>query len=141
MAQPDTNISLNSRPAARGALAAAGPVEPSSSPDLAPGPTLFSPARKSRAEYFHRRKTEALVNQGRTLFRRGENYSSIARALAITPDTARRWLDPEYDARRRSRTVRLATGLEEATADDTNLPTLPFIPGLIICGRYRMKCP
>ena len=141
MIQPAIDTSPDLRPAARSALAAAGPVEPSPSPDLAPGPTLSSPARKSRADYFRSRKTQGLVNQARTLYRRGENYSSIARALGVTPDTARRWLDPDYDARRRSRTVQLATSTEEATADDANLPTVPFIPGLIVSGRYRMKNP
>ena len=127
------------RPAARCVFAAAGPVEPSLSPDLAPGPTLFNPARKSRADYFHSRKTQALVNQGRALYRRGENYSAIARALGITPDTARRWLDPDYDAKRRSRAMHLAAKAEGAMADDPALPTLAFVPGITISGHYRMK--
>ncbi len=122
-------------PAARGALAAAGPVEPHTSPKLAPGPTLAARG-KSRADYFGNRRTQALVNQARALYRRGERYSSIARALGVTPDTARRWLDPEYDAHRRSRVTH---GLAEISPDDANLPTLPFIPGLIVSGRYRMR--
>jgi len=126
-------------PAARGALAAAGPVEPSSSPDQAPGPTLSNPARKSRADYFRSRKTLALVNQGRALYRRGENYSAIARALGVTPDTARRWLDPDYDATRRSRAIHLAPNAEGTMADAPALPTLAFVPCITISGCYRMK--
>lgn len=126
-------------PAARCALAAAGPVEPSPSPDTAPGPTPSSPVRKPRADYFRSRKTQALVNQGRALYRRGENYSAIARALGITPDTARRWLDPDYDATRRSRAVHLAANAEGTMADDPALPTLAFVPNITVSGRYRMK--
>src|SRR5689334_17119019 len=91
------------RSAARDTLAAAGPVEPLPSPELAPGPTLSPAGRKTRADYFVTRRTPALVNQARTLYRRGERYAAIARALGITPDTARRWLDPGYDQQRRNR--------------------------------------
>lgn len=126
------------RPAARGALAAAGPVEPSASPELAPGPTFSNPERNSRADYFRGRKTQALVDEGRALYRRGENYSAIARALGITHDTARRWLDPDYDAKRRNYAIQPAASAETAMADAPALPTLPFVPGIIISGRYRM---
>ena len=94
--------------------------------------------RKTRADYFSCRKTQALLNQGRTLYRRGESYSAIARALGVSPDTARRWIDPEYDARRRS-CAPLSTRQASAEADEAMFPTLPFVPGLIITGRYRMK--
>lgn len=121
-------------PAARDDLAAAGPVEPSSSPDLAPGPTLLPPS--TCAVYFRRRKTHALVNEVRRLYRRGENYSHIARAIAVTPDTARRWLDPDYDMARRR--YAMALGQPE---NSSGVPTLAYVPGLIITGRYRMKSP
>ena len=140
MATTDFPSPQISKPAVRAELTAAGPVEPSSSPDLAPGPTLHQPARKSRADYFHCRKTQALLNNGRTLYRRGESYSAIARALGVTPDTARRWIDPEYDARRRSRATHLNRHVS-GESDEVLLPTLPFVPGLKITGRYRMKPP
>jgi hypothetical protein len=125
--------------AVRGVLAAAGPVEPSRSPDQAPGPTLSGSARKSRANCFANRKTQALVNQGRALHRRGENYSAIARALGVARDTARRWLDPEYAGHRRSRATPPPPGAEATMAGEPALPTLPYIPGITISGRYRMK--
>lgn len=127
----------NFEPAARDELAAAGPVEPSASPDLAPGPTLSQPAR-SRADYFRRRRTPELVNEARSLYRRGEKYTDIARALAVTPDTAKRWLDADYDMRRRHRNM--VSALCEP-ASEGEVPTLAFVPGLIITGRYRMKSP
>jgi hypothetical protein len=127
------------RPAARDTLAAAGPVEPSPSPDLAPGPTLSGPAGKSRADYFRSRKTEALANQARKLHRRGENHSAISRAIGIAPDTARRWLHPDYDAKRRRCGVHPMAKAEGTMEDDPALPTLPFVPGITISGRYRMK--
>jgi hypothetical protein len=126
------------RPAARDTLAAAGPVEPSPSPDLAPGPHISGPSQKSRGNYFCSRKTEALANQARELHRRGENYSAISRALGITPDTARRWLHPDYDTKRR-RPAYLGAKARGMTEDDPAVPTLPFVPGVIISGRYRMK--
>jgi hypothetical protein len=137
MTQPDNSFSPEFRPVAGAGLAAAGPVEPSASPDPAPGPTLQA-VRKTRADYFSCRKTQALLNQGRTLYRRGESYSAIARALGVSPDTARRWIDPEYDARRRS-CAPLSTRQASAEADEAMFPTLPFVPDLIITGRYRMK--
>jgi hypothetical protein len=121
------------RPAARDELAAAGPVEPSSSPDQAPGPTLSA---RSRDDYFRRRKTPGLVNEVRRLYRSGENYSRIARTIAVTPDTARRWLDPDYDMSRR----RHAGALQQSESGG-NVPTLPFVPGIVITGRYRMRPP
>ena len=130
------------RPAAEAMLAAAGPVEPSASPDMAPGPTLHKEARKTHADYFGGRKTQSLVNQVRTLYRRGETFSSIARALAIAPDTARRWLDPEYDyLRRHNRDVPVPGHVLDSSMDADMFPTLPFIPGITISGRYRMKPP
>jgi hypothetical protein len=123
----------NSRPAARDDLAAAGPVEPFPSPDLAPGPT-FSPL--PRADYFRPRKTSDLVSQVRHLYRSGENYSRIARAVAVAPDTARRWLDPGYDMARR----RYAMALHQPESEDS-VPTLAFVPGILITGRYRMRPP
>ncbi|QIG49553.1 hypothetical protein G5V57_18655 [Nordella sp. HKS 07] len=133
---------LNDRKtAARVTLAAAGPVEPQPSPELAPGPTLSSSARKTRAQYFSRRKTPALVNQVRTLYRRGERFSAIARALAVNPDTVRRWLDPEYEDQRRSRTRRTIQDENVLANEEGMLPTLPFVPGITVSGRYRMKRP
>jgi hypothetical protein len=130
------------RPAAEAMLAAAGPVEPSASPDLAPGPTLHKEARKTHADYFGGRRTQSLVNQVRALYRRGETFSSIARALAITPDTARRWLDPEYDClRRHNRFTPSPSHVSDSSMDADMFPTLPFIPGITISGRYRMKRP
>lgn len=128
-------------PAVGALLAAAGPVEPSASPDLAPGPTLQPATRKTRADYFHCRRTPALLNLGRTLYRRGESYSAIARALGISPDTARRWIDPEYDATRRSRAAQSSRHPPGELMDEADLPTLPFVPGLVITGRYRMRPP
>lgn len=128
------------RPAARETLAAAGPVEPLPSPELAPGPSPSLPARKSRADYFHLRRTPALVNQARSLYRRGERYATIARALAVNPDTVRRWLDPDYDRMRRSRVVHRSES-EELALEEALLPTLPYVPGISISGRYRMKRP
>ena len=137
MTPPDNSFSPGFRPVAGAGLAAAGPVEPSASPDPAPGPTLQA-VRKTRADYFSCRKTQALLNQGRTLYRRGESYSAIARALGVSPDTARRWIDPEYDARRRSCAPR-SNRHASLEPDEAMLPTLPFVPGVIITGRYRMK--
>jgi hypothetical protein len=131
----DSPMPPNLRPAARDGLAAAGPVEPSSSPDLAPGPT-FSPPPGSRAQYFRNRKTPELVSEVRRLYRRGETYSHIARAIAVAPDTARRWLDPDYAGQRICRAV--ATFGPEGEGD---VPTLPFVPGIVITGRYRMQPP
>jgi hypothetical protein len=76
------------------------------------------------------------VSEARRLYRRGENYSHIARAIAVTPDTARRWLDPEYDIRRRRHYAPAARPEGEG-----NVPTLPFVPGILITGRYRMRPP
>jgi hypothetical protein len=121
------------QPAVRDELAAAGPVEPSSSPDLAPGPTF--PA-KSSVGYFRRRKTAELVSEVRRRYRSGENYSHIARAIAVTPDTARRWLDPEYDQSRRHRSA-----ITRQPDGEGSVPTLPFVPGIVITGRYRMTPP
>ena len=123
-----------SEPAARGDLAAAGPVEPSSSPDLAPGPTPSPPS--TGTDCFRRRKTTGLVNEVRRLYRRGETYSHIARTIAVTPDTARRWLDPDYDMTRRRHA--LAFG---QSGNGSDRPTLAFVPGIVITGRYRMKSP
>lgn len=125
-----------SRPAVRAELTAAGPVEPSSSPDLAPGPTL-SP-RDLRSDHFCRRKTSELVSQVRRLYRYGENYARIARAVAVTPDTARRWLDPDYDLRRRRYAAVIGA---YRTEGDGDMPTLAFVPGIVVTGRYRMKPP
>jgi hypothetical protein len=126
-------------PAVRGVLAAAGPVEPSPSPDLAPGPTLSGPARKSRTNCFANRKTQALVDRGRSLQRRGKNYSAIALALGVARDTARRWLDPGYAGHRRSHDKPPPPAAEGTMAGEPALPTLPYIPGITISGRYRMK--
>lgn len=128
----------NPQSAAREILAAAGPVEPLSSPELAPGPSLFPCARKTRADYFQKRRTPALVNQARSLYRRGERYATIARALGVNPDTIRRWLDPDYDQMRRSRAVQHSDA-DELAAEEALLPTLPYVPGITISGRYRMK--
>lgn len=125
------------RPAARETLAAAGPVESLPSPELAPGPTRS----KSRADYFYKRKTPALVNQVRALSRRGERHAAIARAIGVSPDTVHRWLDPDYDLKRRSRIGRATACEGDTVADDALLPTLPYIPGIVISGRYRMKRP
>jgi hypothetical protein len=76
------------RPAARDELAAAGPVEPSSSPGVAPGPTFFFPT-KSCGEYFH----------------------CHARIAGLAPE------------------------------GDADVPTLAFVPGIVITGRYRMRPP
>ncbi|WP_162918587.1 hypothetical protein [Taklimakanibacter deserti] len=124
------------RPAVRDELAAAGPVEPSSSPDMAPGPTL-SP-QGARADQFRRRRTSELVSQARHLYRRGDNYAGIARVVAVTPDTARRWLDPDYDLRRRRYAAVIGAYRPE---DEADVPTLAFVPGVVITGRYRMKRP
>lgn len=125
-----------SRPAVRAELTAAGPVEPSSSPDLAPGPTL-SP-HDSRSDHICRRKTPELVSEVRRLYRRGENYARIARVIAVTSDTARRWLDPDYDLRRRRYAAVIGAYRPESDGD---MPTLAFVPGIIVTGRYRMKPP
>ncbi len=135
-----TDVPPDLRPAARETLAAVGPVEPSPSPELAPGPPPSLPARKTRADYFHLRRTPALVNQARSLYRRGERYATIARALGVNPDTVRRWLDPDYDRMRRSRAVHRSES-EELAAEEALLPTLPYVPGITISGRYRMKRP
>ena len=140
MTQP--HLYCEFKPAAKAMLAAAGPVEPSASPDMAPGPTHHKEVRKTRADYFGSRRTQSLVNQVRTLYRRGETFSSIARALAITPDTARRWLDPEYDdLRRHNRGSPSPSHVSDGSQDADMFPTLPFIPGITISGRYRMKSP
>lgn len=125
------------RPAARETLAAAGPVEPLPSPELAPGPTRS----KSRADYFYSRKTPALVNQVRALYRRGERHAAIARAIGVTPDTVHRWLDPDYDLKRRGRAAQARACNVEKVADDALLPTLAYVPSIVISGRYRMKRP
>jgi len=72
------------RPAARDKLAAAGPVEPSSSPDPAPGPTPLpaGPCARHMAAFW------ALSREG-----------------------------------------------------DADVPTLAFVPGIAITGRYRMLAP
>jgi hypothetical protein len=126
----------NLRPAVRAELAAAGPVEPSSSPDLAPGPTL-SP-QDARADQFRRRRTPELVNEVRSLYRQGENYARIARVISVAPDTARRWLDPKYDIWRRRYAAVIGAYRSEGEGD---VPTLAFVPGVVITGRYRMKPP
>src|SRR5262249_18274359 len=110
----------NVRPAARDALAAAGPVEPSSSPGMAPGPTLSPPAHSSGG-WGRRRRTPTLVGEARRLYRSGENYSGIARAIAVAPDTARRWLDPGYDLYRRQ-----AVGTAPLPDGEAAVPTLAF---------------
>jgi hypothetical protein len=123
------------RPVARDKLATAGPVEPSSSPGLAPGPTFSLPPNPC-GEHFRRRKTLALVGEVRRLYRGGGNYARIARAVAVAPDTARRWLDPGYDLHRRRASI--AASPPEG---DPDVPTLAFVPGVIITGRYRMRTP
>jgi hypothetical protein len=135
MATSDFPFLRNVRPAARDQLAAAGPVEPSSSPGLAPGPTPSLPAGASSG-YFRRRRTPDLVGEARRLYRGGENYSGIARAIAVAPDTARRWLDPDYDLNRRRAAI-AALSLEA----QTDVPTLAFVPGILVSGRYRMREP
>lgn len=132
----DFPLPQDTRPAARDDLAAAGPVEPSSSPDLAPGPTL-SRQPPPRGGYFLRRRTPELVGEARRLYRYGENYARIARAIAVAPDTARRWLDPGYDVQRRRQAVIAAWG-QEGGGD---VPTLAFVPGIVVSGRYRMRPP
>jgi hypothetical protein len=77
------------RPAARDDLAAAGPVEPSSSPDLAPGPTFSSASRR---------------------------YDSA-------------------DPRRRF----VAAIIVWRTEGEGAVPTLAFVPGIVVTGRYRMQ--
>ena len=94
-----------SRPAARGDLAAAGPVEPSSSPDLAPGPT-FSSSPGWRAGSCGSRK-RCLADLGSDMQRR-----RYAAAIAFY------WLDGAGD-----------------------VPTLAFVPGIAVTGRYRMQPP
>ena len=126
-----------SRPAARVDLAAAGPVEPSSSLVLAPGPTL-SPSPGARADGFGSRKTPELLHAARRLHREGENYARIARAIAVAPDTARRWLDADYDMRRRRYAAAHSACRPEYAVD---MPTLAFVPGLVVTGRYRMQPP
>lgn len=139
MVESPFEIPTDHKSAARAMLAAAGPVEPPPSPELAPGPTLSPSMRKRRAEYFFSRKTPALLNQVRTLYRRGESYSAIGRAIGINSDTVRRWIDPDYDQTRRSRAGRNVPQVGETEADTEMLPTLPFVPGITISGRYRMK--
>jgi hypothetical protein len=73
-----------------------------------------------------------LVRQVRLLYRRGENRRAIARALGIASDTARRWLDPDYQHQRSFRC---------AVSEEPELPTLPFVPGVVVSGRYRMQEP
>lgn len=141
MIEATLEILRDRKTAAREMLAAAGPVEPHPSPELAPGPTLSASMHKTRAEYFFSRKTPALVNQVRTLYRRGESYSAIGRAIGVSPDTVRRWIDPDYDQKRRGRTGRNIPQGEEPAADADGVPTLAFVPGLTISGRYRMKRP
>ena len=136
MAISDFPSPRNVRPAAREKLAAAGPVEPSSSPGLAPGPTL-SPLTRSCGEHSRHRWTPDLVCEVRRLYRGGENYSAIARAIAVAPDTVRRWLDPDYDLHRCRHTA-IAAWPPEGEAD---VPTLAFVAGIIITGRYRMRTP
>lgn len=80
------------------------------------------------------------MNQARTLYRRGERYATIARALGVNPDTVRRWLDPDYDRMRRSRRLHRSES-EELAAEEALLPTLPYVPGITISGRYRMTRP
>jgi hypothetical protein len=140
MSSTVTTVPSDLRPAAGETLAAVGPVEPPPSPELAPGPPPSLPARKTRTDYFHLRRTPALVNQARSLYRRGERYATIARALGVNPDTVRRWLDPDYDRMRRSRVVHRSES-EELAAEEALLPTLPYVPGITISGRYRMKRP
>jgi hypothetical protein len=54
--------------------------------------------------------------------------------IAVTPDTARRWLDPSYDLyRRRPAAAALPPHGE------TDVPTLAFVPGILVTGRYRMR--
>jgi hypothetical protein len=78
------------------------------------------------------------VSEVRRLYRHGANYSHIARAVAVTPDTARRWLDPDYDMRRRRYAAAAAASRAEGEGD---VPTLAFVPGILITGRYRMRPP
>jgi hypothetical protein len=102
---------------------------------LAPGPTL--PASASTCgEYFRRRKTPALLGEVRRLYRGGENYARIARGMAVASDTARRWLDPDYDLHRRRRAA-----IAALRVGDADVPTLAFVPGIVISGRYRMRTP
>jgi hypothetical protein len=101
--------SQDMRPAARDQLAAAGPVEPSSSPGVAPGPTFSLPTTSSDEQAGHRKTAEF------------EDHAGIAGAILIASDIAWRWLDPP--------------------AGEGNVPTLVFVPGIVISGRYRMLSP
>ena len=79
------------RPAARDDLAAAGPVEPSPSPDMAPGPTPCAAAADYAAGELRRRYVAAV------LIWRSHGEGAV--------------------------------------------PTLAFVPGIEITGRYRMRQP
>jgi len=74
----------------------------------------------------------------RHLYRRGDNYARIARVVAVTHDTARRWLDPDYDLRRRRYAAVIGACRPEG---EGGVPTLAFVPGVVITGRYRMEPP
>jgi hypothetical protein len=110
------------RPAARENLAAAGPVEPSSSRGLAPGPTFSLPASLC-GESCRRRESPPLAGAGWRLCG-GEN-------------TARRRFDPVYDLYRRHLAAIRAMPWE----GDAEVLTLAFVPGITITGRYRMLRP
>ena len=99
------------RPAARDQLAAAGPVEPSSSPGLAPGPTFFLPLRSCDGHFPHR-KTPVLDD---------ENHACVVGTITVSPDLAWCWL--------------------HSREGEASVPTLAFVPGIIITGRYRMHPP
>jgi hypothetical protein len=110
MTTSDCPFPQEMRPAARVKLAAAGPVEPSSSPGLAPGPTFFLPPRPCD---HHCADREAPVLGSRS-------HARIVETIAVEPAAAWCWL--------------------HSLAGEANVPTLAFVPGIIISGRYRM-CP
>lgn len=78
--------------------------------------------------------TPELLRSARTLYRQGSRCASIARILGVSPDTIRRWLDPDYDRYRKYKGKAVP-----APPVPGAVPTLPFVPNIEITGRYQMR--
>jgi hypothetical protein len=76
---------------------------------------------------------------------KGMLWKEIAAHFGVDPDTAHRWADPSYHAKRlakdyrrkRSARAKFVTVYDE-TVSGPSFPTLAYVPGIVVTGRYQM---
>lgn len=74
----------------------------------------------------------------------GMLWKEIAAHFGVTGDTAHRWADPSYHAKRLEKDFRRKRAARTAyvTVYETpvsSLPTLAYVPHIEISGRYQMR--